>query len=146
MTSSVDYTPPGGSVEIGLGVDPAVKIARNSEFREEVGGMLRGALRLIHAIAIDVENLSGRAIELEVRERVPVAREGDDDVEITLGRVEPAWERWTPEPEAPRDERLRGGHRWRLSIPPTQKRTLRAGYEVKISGRHELVGGNRRES
>jgi Domain of unknown function (DUF4139)/N-terminal domain of unknown function (DUF4140) len=146
VTSKVDFTPPGGSVQIGLGVDPAVKIARNTEFREEVGGMLRGALKLIHAITIDVENVSSRAIELEVRERVPVAREGDDDVEITLGRVEPAWERWTPDPEAPRDERLRGGHRWRLSVPAAQKRTLRAGYEVKISGRHELVGGNRRES
>jgi len=145
VTSAVDYTPPGASVEIGLGVDPTVKIARNTEFREEVGGMLRGALRLIHAIAVDVENLTGRAIELEVRERVPVAREGDDDVEVTVGRVEPAWERWTPEPEAPRDERLRGGYRWRLSMPPAQKRTLRAGYEVKISGRQELVGGNRRE-
>ncbi|HWO25394.1 MAG TPA: DUF4139 domain-containing protein [Kofleriaceae bacterium] len=146
VTSAVDFTPPGGSLEIGLGVDPAVKIARNTEFREEVGGMLRGALKLIHAITIDVENVSGRAVELEVRERVPVAREGDDDVEITLGRVEPAWERWTPDPEAPRDERLRGGHRWRLTIPAAQKRTMRAGYEVKISGRHELVGGNRRES
>jgi hypothetical protein len=122
-----------------------VKIARNSEFREEVGGMLRGALKLIHAITIDVENLSTRAIELEVRERVPVVREGDDDVEIVLGRVEPAWERWTPDAEGPRERRLRGGHRWRLSIPPAQKRTLRAGYEVKISGKHELVGGNRRE-
>jgi hypothetical protein len=145
VTSSVDYTPPGASVEIGLGVDPAVKIARNSEFREEVGGMLRGALKLIHAIAIDVENLSGRAIELEVRERVPVVREGDDDVEVTIGRAEPAWERWTPDPEAPRDRRLRGGHRWRVTVPPSQKRTLRAGYEVKISGKLELVGGNRRE-
>ena len=108
--------------------------------------MLRGALRLIHAITIDVENLSGRPIDLEVRERVPVVREGDDDVEVTLGRVEPAWERWTPEPEAPRDERLRGGYRWRLSIAAAQKRTLRASYEVKISGRNELIGGNRRES
>lgn len=145
VTSAVDYTPPGGSVEIGLGVDPAVKIARNSEFREEVGGMLRGALKLIHGVTVEVENLSARAVELEVRERLPVAREGDDDVEITPGRVEPAWERWTPEPEGPGRERLRGGYRWRLSLAPAQKRTLRAGYEVKISGKHELVGGNRRE-
>jgi hypothetical protein len=145
VTSSVDYTPPGAAVEIGLGVDPAVKIARNTEFREEVGGMLRGALKLIHAITIDVENLAGRAIELEVRERVPVTREEDDDVEVALGRVEPPWERWTPDPEAPKGERLRGGYRWRVSIPAAQKRTLRAGYEVKISGKHELVGGNRRE-
>ncbi|MGE0397896.1 MAG: DUF4139 domain-containing protein [Kofleriaceae bacterium] len=146
VTSEVDYTPPGGTVEIGLGVDPAVKIARNTEYREEATGMLRGGLRLIHAIAIDVENLTARAIDLEVRERVPVVRDGDTDIEVIQGKIEPAWERWTPDANAPRDERLRGGFRWKLAVPPGQKRTLRAAYEVKIAGKHELVGGNRRES
>ena len=109
--------------------------------------MLRGALRLFHAITIDVENLSGRAIELEVRERIPVTREGDDDVEVTLGKIEPAWERWTPDPGAPRDQRLRGGYRWKLAVPAgAEEAALRASYEVKIAGKLELVGGNRRES
>ncbi|MCX5743360.1 MAG: low affinity iron permease family protein, partial [Proteobacteria bacterium] len=94
---------------------------------------------------IDVENLSSRAIDLEVRERIPVAREGDDQVEVTLGKVEPAWEPWSPPPDAPGDRRLRGGQRWRLTIPASTKRTLRAGYEVKIASKLELVGGNRRE-
>jgi hypothetical protein len=146
VTSEVDYTPPGGSVDIGLGVDPAVKIARNVEFHEEATGMLRGALRLVHAIAIDIENLASRPIDLEVRERVPVTREGDDDVEVTLGKIEPAWERFTPDTDAPRDERLRGGYRWQLTIPATSKQLLRAAYEIKIAGKYELVGGNRRES
>jgi uncharacterized protein (TIGR02231 family) len=146
VTSTVDHTPPGASVEIGLGVDAAVKLSRNTEFREETTGVLRGGLRLHHAIKIDVDNLSDRAIELEVRERVPVTREGDDDVEVIVGRIEPAWERWTPDPEAPRDRRLRGAYRWRLSVPAGAKRALRAAYEVKIAGKLELVGGNRRES
>lgn len=146
VTSEVDYTPPGASVEVGLGVDATVKLARNTEFREEATGMLRGQLRLHHAIAIDVENLSGRPVELEVRERIPVTREGDDDIEVTLGKVEPAWERWTPDPDAPKDQRLRGAYRWRVALPAGQKKTLRAAYEVKIAGKLELVGGNRRES
>lgn len=146
ITSEVDYTPPGGTLEVGLGVDPAVKIARNTEYREESAGMLRGALRLHHAVSIEVENLSTRAIEIEVRERIPVVREGDDDVEVIAGKIDPPWERWTPDPRAPRDQRLRGGYRWKLAIPAGAKRTLRAGYEIKIAGKHELVGGNRRES
>ncbi|MEJ7603685.1 MAG: DUF4139 domain-containing protein, partial [Kofleriaceae bacterium] len=146
VTSEVDYTPPGASVEVGLGVDATVKLARNTEFREEAAGMLRGQLRLHHAIEVDVENLSGRAIDLEIRERIPVTREGDDEVEVTLGKVDPAWERWTPDPDAPHDQRLRGGYRWRLALPAGQKRTVRAAYEVKIAGKLELVGGNRRES
>ncbi|MDB4963280.1 MAG: hypothetical protein JWP01_3279 [Myxococcales bacterium] len=146
VTSTVEYTPPGAPVEIGLGVDAAVKVARNVEFHEEAAGMLRGALRLVHAITIDVDNLSGRAIELEVRERLPVKRDGDDEVEITAGKIEPAWERWTPDAGAPREQRLRGGHRWKLTVPAGAKRTLRAAYEIKIAGKLELVGGNRRDA
>ncbi|HEY5946293.1 MAG TPA: DUF4139 domain-containing protein, partial [Kofleriaceae bacterium] len=145
VTSEVDYTPPGGNVDIGLGVDPTVKIARNVEFHEEAAGMLRGVLRLVHAITIDVENLAARTVELEVRERVPVSREGDDDIEVSLGKIEPPWEKYTPDPDAPREARLRGGYRWQLTLPAAAKRLLRAGYEVKIAGKQELVGGNRRE-
>ena len=146
VTSEVDYTPPGATVEIGLGVDAAVKIARNSEYREEATGMLRGALRLHHAITIDVDNLSGRAIEIEVRERIPVTRDGDDEVEVTLKQIEPAWERWTPDAASAHERRLRGGYRWRLAVPAGQKKKMRAGYEVKIPSKTELIGGNRRES
>jgi len=146
VTSEVGYTPPGATVEIGLGVDATVKIARNTEYREEAAGMLRGALRLHHAITIDIDNLSGRAIEIEVRERIPVTHDGDDDVEVTLKQIEPTWERWTPDADGPHARRLRGGYRWRLNVPAGQKKRMRAGYEVKIAGKLELVGGNRREA
>jgi hypothetical protein len=146
VTSDVDYTPPGGTVDVGLGVDATVKIARNVEFHEEATGMLRGGLRLIHAIAIDVDNLSPRPIDLEVRERVPVTREGDDDVTVSVGKVEPGWEKWSPDSESAGEARLRGGYRWKIAIPATTKKLLRVTYEVKIAGKHELVGGNRRES
>lgn len=145
VESRVAGAPPGGAVVLGLGVDPRVKIARNAELSEEVSGVLRGALRLVHAVVVDIANHSGRSIDLEVRERVPVIREGASDVEVTLGRVEPPWERWTPDPEAPRGRRLRGGYRWRVTVPAHQQRQLRAAYEVKLSGKLELVGGNRRE-
>jgi hypothetical protein len=145
VTSEVDYTPPGGTVDVGLGVDASVKIARNVEFHEEAAGMLRGALRLIHAVSIDVDNLSARPIELEVRERVPVVREGDDEVVVSVGKVEPAWEKWSPDSESANEPRLRGGFRWKLAVPATTKKLLRAAYEVKIANKHELVGGNRRE-
>lgn len=146
VTSSVEQSPPGAELEIGLGVDAAVKIARNTEFREESAGMLRGSLKLQHGISIDVDNVSAQPIELEVRERIPVAREGDDDVEIVIGRVEPAWEPWKPDADGPRARRLRGGYRWRVSLAPGAKKALRAAYEVKIPSKTELVGGNRRES
>ena len=146
ITSEVEHTPPGAGVEIGLGVDPAVKLSRNTEFREETTGVLRGGLRLHHTIRIDVDNRSERAIDLEVRERLPVTRDGDDDIEVVIGRIEPAWDRVVPDPSRPHEPVLRGGYRWRLPVPAGSKRALRAAYEVRIAGKHELVGGNRRES
>jgi hypothetical protein len=145
LTSHVEMTAPGGSVELGLGVDPAVKVARNIEFREEAAGMLRGTLRLFHAIAIELDNHSPGQVDVEVRERVPVTREGDDDVEVLLGKIDPAWERFAPDVDSPDEPRLRGGYRWRVAVPAGGKQLLRAGYEVKIAGKLELVGGNRRE-
>jgi uncharacterized protein (TIGR02231 family) len=145
VTSTVEDTPPGGTVDVGLGVDASVKVARNVEFREEAAGMLKGKLELHHSITIDVENLSARPITLEVRERVPVARENDDEITVALGKVDPPGERWTPDPDAPRDARLRGAYRWQLEVPARGKKQLRAGYDVKIAGKLEIIGGNRRE-
>jgi hypothetical protein len=145
VTSTVDLTPPGAAVDIGLGVDPQVKIARNAEFHEEAAGMLRGALKLIHDVVVEVDNRSARAVDLEVRDRVPVTRDGDDSVEVAVLHADPAWEPWVPDPDAPADLRLRGGRRWRVKVPASTKTTLRASYEVKLSSKLEIVGGNRRE-
>jgi hypothetical protein len=147
LTSQVAFTPPRGALELGLGVDPRVKAARRTRFREETTGMLRGSLRLEHEVEIDVENLTGRAAEVEVRERVPVrAVDDDDDVTVEVDRVAPAWEAWAPEPESAGEPRLRGGHRWQVALAAGEKQTLALQYSVKIASKHELVGGNRRES
>ena len=145
LTAALTETPPGGTVTIGLSVDPTVKVARNVRFREETAGVLRGSLRLLHDVTIDVEHVGRRAITLEVRERVPLPAPDVDDVEVALDEVVPPWEPWRPEP-ASGAYVLKGGHRWQLTLEPGQRRTLRWQYAIKISSKHELVGGNRRES
>ena len=96
--ASVDYTPPGGTVDVGLGVDPTVKIARNVEFHEEATGMLRGALRLVHAITIDVENLSPRADRARgARARPGHARGRRRRSRSRSARSSRRGRRWTPD-------------------------------------------------
>lgn len=146
LTSRVDGVPAGGKVELGLGVDPKVKASRNTDYREEASGMLRGKLQLEHEVAIEIANHAARAVDVEVRERLPVVPDGDDDIEVTVTKTEPRWERWDPPPAGPGAMRLKGGHRWRLTIPPGETKKLRAEYAIKIASKHELVGGNRRES
>jgi len=144
LTPPLEAVAPGGHCELGLGVDEALKVARNSHFEEEAAGLLRGRLALKHGIEIELANNGASAARVEVRERVPVRREEDDDVEVEVGPAEPAWEEWEPEPE-PHAARLRGGYRWRVDLPAGAKQRLEAQYTVSIASKHELVGGNRRE-
>lgn len=146
VTAAAPVAAPGGELVLPLGVDSSIKLARNCEFREEVTGMLRGSLRLLHELRLEVQNTSGQPVDLEVRERVPVPRQRDsDDITVELGAVQPAWEAWAPPPASPGHEVLRGGYRWRLKVAPRTTAKLSAAYEVRIAGKYELAGGNRRE-
>jgi Domain of unknown function (DUF4139)/N-terminal domain of unknown function (DUF4140) len=146
VTAEAPVAAPGGEVTLPLGVDSSIKVARNAEYREEVTGMLRGGLRLLHEVRFDIQNTSAQPIELEVRERVPVPRHKDsDDIAVEVTAVQPAWQAWTPPPSSPHQAIVRGGYRWKLTVPARGATKLSAAYEVRIAGKHELSGGNRRE-
>ncbi|MBP6835913.1 MAG: DUF4139 domain-containing protein [Kofleriaceae bacterium] len=146
LTTPLAGASAGAGVELGLGIDPRIKLARNCDFREEASGILRGGHRLDHTISVELRNLGPAPVEVEVRERVPVSRDGDDHVEVTVTRCEPRWDRWTPDPAGPAAPRLRGGYRWRITVPPGERRTLAAEYAVRVGRGLELAGGNRREA
>jgi hypothetical protein len=144
VTSDLAVTPPQATLRVGLGVDQAVKVARNTLYREETTGLTRGGLSLAHEITIDVRNNLGRAVDLEVRERIPTTRKDEQEIKVELGDVAPPWQPWEP-PLQPGAEPFKGGYCWRLTVPPGEKFLLRAPYTIRISARHELAGGNRRE-
>ena len=139
-TARMPETPPRGRVEIGLGVEPAIKIARVTTFQEESAGLLGGSLALVHRVNVELRNLLPRAVTVEVRERVPIVRKDDAEVKIEVGSVEPAWEAWDQE------QTLRGGHLWKVALDSGATKSLSARYTIKIASKLELVGGNRRES
>ena len=140
VTSRFGVVPTEGRVELGLGVEQAIKVARNTRFREETEGLLRGKLALVHGIRIEVSNQRAEAAALEVRERLPLPAEGEDELTVDVAKVEPRWEDFR-EP----DSALEGGKVWRLEVPPHESRTCSVDYVVRISSKRELVGGNRRE-
>jgi hypothetical protein len=145
-TSDVRFTAKRGRMRVGLGVDQGVKVARNARFREESAGLMGGTLILRHDIEVDLANHSGAEIELEVRERLPTLREGEDEIKVELGEVAPPWEPFEPEARQDGEAPLRGGHRWKVALADGASRKLSAAYAVRIASKHELVGGNRRES
>ncbi|MEZ4339955.1 MAG: DUF4139 domain-containing protein [Sandaracinaceae bacterium] len=141
MTSRLEEVPEGGVLRLGLGVEQRLKVSRNARFSEKSGGLMGGKLDLLHAVEVELENHLPREALVEVRERLPTIADDEDDIKIEEGAVDPPWEVWEPD-EQPE---LAGGRRWRLTIPPSEKRTLSAAYAIRIASKHELVGGNRRE-
>ncbi|MBX3248586.1 MAG: DUF4139 domain-containing protein [Myxococcales bacterium] len=138
-------TPTGGALRLGLGVEPAVRVARNVRFEERSAGLMGRSNELVHDVEVEVRSSLPRAAALEVRERVPTPREGDDDVEVREEEVTPAWEAWEPDASDAPQGRFDGGRRWRLRLEPSATRTLRARWVIRIAAKNELVGGNRRE-
>jgi hypothetical protein len=140
MTTDIRLTPARGRLTLGLGVEQALKVARNVRFEEQAAGLMRGALDLRHEIRIDLKSHLPHAATVEVRDRVPVARENDDDVRVSIDEVEPRWEPFEQD-----EQPLEGGHRWVVEVPPRGERALRAVYVVRIPSKLELAGGNRRD-
>lgn len=144
MLTTIDLpaVPPGGKLRAGLGVDAAVKCARNTTFQETTSGLIGGSLSLSHAIRIEVFNHRTAPIDLEVRERVPFAPEREEDVKVDIVSVSPDWRPYRPLEAEPA---VRGAHAWRVAVGPAKKAVFEATYTIRMPSKLELVGGNRRE-
>jgi hypothetical protein len=142
LTGRLEDVPPKGVLRLGLGVDQRVKISRNARFKEKSVGLMGGKLDLQHEVEVEIESHVPREAELELRERIPVTREGEEAIEVIEGAIDPVWERWEPED----DDLLKGGRRWRVRIAPGAKQRVVARYTIRISSKNELLGGNRREA
>ncbi|PRP91362.1 hypothetical protein ENSA5_56280 [Enhygromyxa salina] len=144
LSSAVELTPIDGRIELGLGVEQGIKIARNVSFTEDSSGMFKRHLGLSHTLTLEVHNHLRSPALVEIRERVPIAAEAQaDDITVAVEDVTPAWDDYDPkDPDHPLD----GGRVWKVEVPAKGERALSATWVVTIPTNHELVGGNRRES
>lgn len=142
LTSQISTIAPGETIELGMGVEPAIRCARNTSFEERRSGERVVAMtELHHTLKIELRNTLGRPVDVEVRERIPQPGK-DAEVVVDEEQVEPAWESYT---QRERDRTIKGGRRWSISLPPRATAALSARYVVRIYANNEVVGGNRRE-
>ncbi|MEL6343577.1 MAG: DUF4139 domain-containing protein [Myxococcota bacterium] len=143
VTARLPLVAAGGKLQLGLGVEQALRVARNTHFQESRSGESVVAMtELKHRIEIELVNTLPRAAHCEVRERIPQPSKGAEVV-VEEETVVPEWAPYTQRALTTRD--LLGGRRWIVEIPAGQSMTLTAHYVVKIYANNELVGGNRRE-
>lgn len=143
LTTTLPSVAPGGDFKLSLGVEQAIKVARNTKYREQRSGeKVVATNELIHEIAIELVNNLDREVACEVRERVPQPAEGAEVV-VEEGPITPAWD---PYKQEERGSVVEGGRRWRVSVKPGATQGLAAHYRVKLYANNELIGGNRREA
>ena len=141
LSSELETTPIGGRIELGLGVEQAIKIARNVTYEEESAGLLKRQQTLQHTLEIEVANNLARAAEVEIRERLSIVREDQaSDIQLAPREVSPAWTDYEQK-SAP----IEGGKLWTIEVPAGETRKLRATWVITIPAQHELIGGNQRE-
>ncbi|OLP15419.1 hypothetical protein BST81_26445 [Leptolyngbya sp. 'hensonii'] len=142
LTTNIAPVPPLGQMELGLGVEQAIKVARNTFFQEVRSGKVLVAFnKFRHRIDIEIANRLPRPARMEVRERIPVPQP-NAKVEVQVDQVTPEWEKYE---QVERETPIQGGYRWQVSVPPGETIALSAHYTIKTYADNEIVGGNRRE-
>jgi hypothetical protein len=121
LSTNIATVPPKGQMELGLGVEQAIKVARNTTYQEVRSGETLVAFNeLRHHIQIDIANRLPREARIEVRERLPIPSE-DAKVDVQIGQVSPEWEKYE---QQERGTPIKGGYRWRLQVPAKEEKTL----------------------
>jgi uncharacterized protein (TIGR02231 family) len=137
LTTQIKALATDESLVLSLGVEQGVEVVRNAAFEESSEGLLVAHLELRHSVEITLRSHLDRAVSVDVRDRLPQPAEGADDIKVV---DKGGWEDWPEEHGG-----LDGGRRWRVQLAPRSEKTLSAEYHIELPGKHELVGGNRRE-
>ncbi|MFE5581652.1 DUF4139 domain-containing protein [Kitasatospora sp. NPDC056531] len=136
LTAALPTLAPGGTRRLGIGVTESIEVARRTELRESATGMLKGNSTVLdHRVHVQLANRLGRAVTVEVRERVPVTSDAEIRIEERADWHAPT----EPAPGCPPSTRL-----WRVDLPPGGRTELDGGYQIKIPAGKAIVGGNRR--
>ncbi len=139
-TSRIGIIGLGGIIELGLGVEDRMRVARNARVEESTAGLLGGQTVSDHTITIDLSSALGAETEVEVFDRIPVT--DDKDVTIELRAARPKPEKYA---QSEKGEPIRGGQRWRARVPAGGKTQVEFAYRITLSSKSELTGGNRRD-
>lgn len=139
VTAPLEVTPPGKALTVNLGVEPAIKVARNVSFQESSGGLFGGDAVLEHRVHIEVRSRLAVPAEVEVFERVPTSHE--DGVKVEVLEATPAPAKYE---QRERNAPIEGGRRFRLSLAPGATGTCSLVYRIVIPTKRVIEGGNRR--
>lgn len=117
--TALELTAPGGEIELYLGVDDRVKVARELLQRDVDKKLLRDRRRLRYAYQITLENLLATEARITLHDQIPAPRHEDIKVKLEAATPEPA------------EQSKLGLLRWELALAPGEKRDARFEFSVE---------------
>lgn len=142
-TGELSSAPSGGYINLILGEEQNIKLVRRTFFKEEVHGLMNGKNLLKHRIVNEVTNRTGKAIKVELRERVPYAhKNAEKHLKVTFTEAKPEWHLLPKEKSFGLDRHI---HFWKAQIDNENSQEFEFSYEIEVPSKEEVVGGNRRE-
>jgi len=140
FTTDIKAVGKGGETYFPMGVEPAIKVSRNTSFSQEEVGFTGGTSVATQGVEINIRSLMPEPVEVEVFERMPVKDEEEKKLDIKISNVEPPGKKV----EFFEGRRIRGVCNWDLKIEPGETGAVRLEYKISMPSRMEVSGGNRR--
>jgi uncharacterized protein (TIGR02231 family) len=109
--TDLELVAPQGEIELYLGVDDRIQVARELKRRDVDKTLIGGKRRLHFAYEICVENLLDIAVGLTLHDQIPVARH--EEIKVRLEAIDPK----------PTEQTALNLLRWEFSLKPKEKRT-----------------------
>ena len=143
VAGRVDGGGGGKHLTLNLGVDPDVRIkARTPHTQQSEKGLMGGTTHIEHKVQVEVRSSRAVPVHLSLFERLPVTDTGEKDIVVSALVSKPPAVRTE---KGPRDEELKGGLRFDLTLMPGDVTVVEHSYTITLPAKSELVGGNRRE-
>lgn len=127
-TLALDRIAPNEEFEIALGVDERVTVVRELKAREVDKKLIGDRRRIRVAYEIEVQNLRTGAIDLEVRDQVPVSRH--EQIKVKLDAADPQ-----PIEQTELNELI-----WKLSLAAKARQVCRFDFTIEHPAAMQVMG------
>ncbi len=121
--TTTEYRAPGEPMEVSLGIDEELEVERVDLLeRNRKAGTFSSTKHMDRAYRTTVTNNAADKVTVEVRERIPVSKVEDVEVELSKDKTTKAY----------LFDAHRGFVTWRLELEPGQKRAVTLHYSIHL--------------
>ncbi len=118
-----EYRAPGEHMELSLGIDEELKVERTDLVeKNRRAGIFSKTKHMDRAYRVELESRATRAVEVEVRENIPVSKVADVKVKLDKKKSTKGYEH----------DSHRGFVTWRVRLKPGEKKHVDLSYEIHL--------------